>query len=183
MRCWRSKVGRAAAKSRVQGQCCDLNMSFHSTHPCLPVLTFFPPLLLQYFLSLGGGGGGSGIDVLFKAELSTTVYHHLWVSALTTAHSYKRCLWPRLKATLIWRCKLECLEDSLMVCPFSESTVIGSPWSSINQPTGSWLNLHYQAWVPSRETGLRSNQKVTGYSHHNHATVVTVGTSCQVGQY
>lgn len=62
--------------------------------------------------------------------------------------------------------------------------VIGSPWRPMTYPAHrSWLNLQYQAWVPFHETGLRSRQNVAGYSHHDHATAVPIGTCWQGGPY
>lgn len=49
--------------------------------------------------------------------------------------------------------------------------------------TGSWPGLQYEVWVRSCGAGLESNQKVAGDLHNIHATIVQIGTPCQVAHY
>lgn len=76
-----------AAGSNIQ------RTSFHSSPPWPPLLTRFLPPLPQWSLSLGKG---CEVHVPFGAELSPDThslhFDLLWLSALTTIHCTKKCL-------------------------------------------------------------------------------------------
>lgn len=45
------------------------------------------------------------------------------------------------------------------------------------------LGLHCQKLIPSCRVDLKYNQKLVGYPHNIHFTIVPVGTFCLEGQY
>lgn len=77
-----------------------------------------------------------------------------------------------------WTCKD--LASSLAPCSFSEAIAISSPLWPMNSPVfGPW----HQAQIPSREAGLKSNQKVVCHSHSTRDVIAMVGTSNLEGQH
>lgn len=78
--------------------------------------------------------------------------------------------------------KHKCLEG-LSTCPFRETAVVSSCLGPVTSPvTGYWPGLQYQAWNPTCGAGLKSSQRVVGYSCKNGATIASLDVTCLSGQ-
>lgn len=125
-------------------------------------LFLFPSLLPWCSLSLGETGN----RYLFVAELSIVIHSlhldWLWVSVLTAIYC-KKLLWREGKVPPIYGYKDKHKEDSLMLCPFSAITVLGSPLTNMTFPTmDSWPGSQNQVSILFCGMDYKLNQKAIG---------------------
>lgn len=70
--------------------------------------------------------------------------------------------------------------SSLVSCSFSGAIAVGSPLWPMNSPA---FGPRHQTQIPSREAGLKSNQKVVCYFYSIRDVIALVGTSYLEGQH
>lgn len=167
----------AAMSSCVQWFCWVQKTRFTYISLLSLALTIFNSPLLWKFLRLRG--------VWHKYHFSGWPFHSLTLCILTsyrpvfvTVYCRKKLLWWRLRGPPIFRHRGESLGYSLFkyvhLAEFSECILPGA----YNCLDTSFLPLQWcQVWIPSCESGLKSNQNVI--SDPFHATVAPVGTSGQ----
>lgn len=106
---------------------------------------------------------------------------HSWLSILSTLNSYecawtavhcrKATFWPRLRAAVACEYRYKYLEDSLTMCPFSMSIIVGSPPRDfVVLSHVLWLGLQSQGWIPT------CGKLITHYV--GHTIISLVGMSC-----
>jgi hypothetical protein len=100
---------------------------------------------------------------LEAAHWTITSSKHLYqlgVLTLFGAHYREVFLWPRLTATQVSEFKARSLEEILIPCPLSKTTVVHLHWGpTISGAVNCQQCLQYQAWNFFCKTDLKSIQK------------------------
>lgn len=142
---WSSLVQATRDAGSWWGQrlCQVQNIVFHSTL-FIPWLLHHPAPLLRCSLN----PRGDDIDIPLSTKHYTIThsqqFDQLWISVLTGFHCTQERLWPRLRAALICVYKLKYIENSLIPCTLSETTVVHSPLEPrFSLAFGFWPDLQY----------------------------------------
>ena len=154
--------------------------------PSISYIFFLPPLM-QGSLSPKRRDWRKIPSLRLSAPNSVTLLHivWLWVSILITIYYKKKCFWWGLSGDVLIICvyKDKNLEVSLTWCPCNKVMAVSSSLGSVssNQRLSTRfavLRMHLFLWAD-----LTPNQKVVGYPHNIHATIVSIATSCHICYY
>lgn len=157
--------------------CCELMCA-----PATPCLTSAPhraplPLWGFYilsapsstkFLHLGWWEVRDGTSPCVLSVTYTACFDQF--SALPT----QKLLWPERRAAQVYTHKHKCLASFPAAQAFSKTTADSTIGPVISPVRGFSVSLN-----PSCYASLISNQQVTGCSYNHHATIASVGISCQ----
>lgn len=142
-------------------------------------LTLFPSLLLQCF----GRGGVVFISLLELCILQSHVFcaFSSCVSELITIYCKQKVLWCWLSSALIYGYSSKSLRVSLILCPLSRVTVIGSPLGPECLATGSINNSGCEFYL--LEWALNPIRKWLVTSMTFMPLIAPVGMSCLASCY
>lgn len=151
-----AQVAMAIESLWEQQPCQDQKTAFHGTFPILWFLDSFCPLFHEDPGALGAGGSWHRC-IIEDSTLNRHLFSEIWpaLSLRLNCWPLQRNIGERQRVVLIYVHEHTYVGNCLVTCPFSKTTVVGSPPPHTHTPRaydpssqGYWPDLPWQAWGP-----------------------------------